>query len=121
MTINMADAYSVGALHALTRQMVHDRRNGGTINITDRFDFNTANSFEVAITTLGNWKQNEDGTIKLWLKNEHLIVRVEASDEWTLKDENSDEEGLRFSRLAIHLKNPAKRGYVKLGFSLDGP
>jgi len=119
--INMADAYSAKALKSLTRTMVHDRRNFGSITMTDRFDFTSPNRFEVALTTLGNWKQNDDGTIELWQKKEHLITRVEASDSWKLKAENSNEEGLNFTRIAVYLVSPRKSGYIKLHFETLHP
>jgi len=121
ITINMADAYSTQPMKSLTRQMVHDRRHGGAVTIDDRFEFSNPNSFEVAITTLGNWKQNEDGTLEFWQKNEHLIARIEASGPWILKTDNSNEEGLSFTRLGIQLKEAVKRGYVKVRFGLEHP
>ncbi|NVO08179.1 MAG: hypothetical protein HXX19_20590, partial [Rhodoferax sp.] len=103
ITINMADAYSVPILRSLTRTLLHDRRHLGSVTITDRFDYARPSGFEVALTTLGNWKQNPDGSIDLWQKTEHLTARIESSIPWTLKPEVSNEEGLSFTRIGISL------------------
>jgi len=116
ITINMADAYSVPVLRALTRTLVHDRRQGGSVTITDRFETTKASSFEVALTTLGNWKQNPDGSVDLWQKSEHLIARIEASGPWTLRPEVSNEEGLSFTRIGLVLNDTGKSGYISVHF-----
>ena len=121
ITINMADAYSVPVLRSLTRKLVHDRKKSGSVTVTDRFDFNKPSSFEVALTTLGSWKQNPDGSIDLWQKNEHLTARIESSSAWTLMPEVSNEEGLVFTRLGISLNGPEKSGYVTVHFDLTQP
>lgn len=119
--INMADAYSVPVIRSLTRTLVHDRTKSGSVTITDRFDFNRPSSFEVALTTLGNWKQNPDGSLDLWQKNEHLTARIESSSQWTLKPETSNEEGLSFTRIGIALNSPEKNGYVTVRFEPPRP
>ena len=117
----MFDAYSVPVIRLLTRTLVHDRTKSGSVTITDRFDFNSPSSFEVALTTLGNWKQNSDGSLDLWQKNEHLTARIESSSQWTLKPETSNEEGLSFTRIGIALNTPEKNGYVTVRFELSHP
>jgi hypothetical protein len=121
ITINMADAYSVPVLRSLTRKLVHDRGKSGSVTITDRFDFTTPSSFEVALTTLGSWKQNPDGSIDLWQKNEHLTAHIESSGPWKMKSEISNEEGLSFTRIGIVLNNPEKSGYVTVQFEPARP
>jgi hypothetical protein len=116
ITINMADAYSAPVLRLLTRTMLHDRKNSGSVTVTDRFEFTKPSNFEVAITTLGAWKQNPDKSIDLWQKSEHLIGRIESSAPWTLNAENSNEEGLSFTRIGISLDVPQSSGYVKVRF-----
>lgn len=121
ITIDMADAYSVPVLRALTRTMIHDRRNSGAVAIADRFEFSEPSSFEVAITTLGRWKQNADRSIELWQKDERLTARVEASGPWTLKVDDSNEEGLAFTRIGISLNSPERSGYVKVLYEQTRP
>lgn len=121
ITINMADAYVVPALRSLTRTLVHDRTHSGMVTITDHFEFTKPSSFEVAITTLGSWKQNTDGSLELWQKNEHLTARIESTSAWTIRGENSNEEGLSFTRIGITLNSPQSSGYIKLKFEQVNP
>jgi hypothetical protein len=121
ITINMADAYTVPVLRSLTRTLVHARANQGFVTVTDRFAFSRPSTFEVAITTLGNWKQNADGSIDLWQKSEHLRAHIESSSAWTLRAENSNEEGLAFTRLAIALDSPQNSGYMQVRFERAPP
>jgi len=116
ITINMADAYSVPSLLALTRTMLHDRAKSGSVSITDKFEFNDAESFEVAVTTLGNWKQNPDGSIDLWQRNEHLTARFESSSPIIFKAEKSNEEGLGFTRIGVSFNHPQRSGFIKVRF-----
>ncbi|WP_297510352.1 heparinase II/III family protein [uncultured Caulobacter sp.] len=116
ITIDMADAYAVPTLRALTRTLVHDRKNGGAISITDAFQFTAPATFEAAITTLGDWKRNPDDSLELWRGNEHLLARIESSAPWTLRAEHSNEEGLSFTRVAIALTAPSESGYIRVRY-----
>ena len=75
----------------------------------------------MALTTLGNWKQNPDGSLDLWQKDAHLTARIEASGAWTLKVENSNEEGLRFTRIAVALSEASQAGFVRVVFTPAQP
>jgi len=121
ITINLADAYTVPVLRSLTRNLVHDRTRHGAVTITDRFEFTMPSGFEVAITTLGNWKQGPDGSIDLWQKDEHLTAQIESSAAWTLSAESSNEEGLSFTRIGIRLNGPEKSGFITVRFEPAGP
>ena len=117
ITINMADAYTEPYIKTLTRTLVHARTPSGSVLITDRFAFSRPNTFEVALTTLGSWKKNADGSVDLWQKNEHVTARITASGPWTLSAKDSFEEGLRFTRLGIALDGPQREGFVAVHFS----
>ncbi|MDR3412765.1 MAG: hypothetical protein P4L87_17765 [Formivibrio sp.] len=114
ITLDLAPAYNVWSLKALTRTLRHERANGGTITIEDRFEYTSAQTFETALTTLGNWQRRPDGTLELWQKNEHLHVRIEASAPYEVSAEKIDEEGLAFTRIAIRLKEQQQAGWVKV-------
>lgn len=116
ITINMADAYTAPLLRSLTRTLVHTRTLSGAVTVTDRFEFAQPASFEVAMTTLGRWQQNPDGSIELWRKDAHLVAHIESSAPWTIQAEDSNEEGLRFTRLGIRLTSPQKSGFVTVRF-----
>ncbi|HEX5126629.1 MAG TPA: hypothetical protein VFW00_07800 [Rhodocyclaceae bacterium] len=117
ITIDLAPAYAVSALKSLTRTMRYERSGAGAVQIDDRFEFASAQSFEVALTTAGNWRQQSDGSVELWQKNEHLLAHVEASGPWDLIAENVDEEGLAFTRIGIRLRTPQASGFVRVRFA----
>lgn len=121
ITLNMADAYNVSSLRVLTRTLTHERQGAGAVTVTDRFEFSRDNRFEVALTTQGQWKQNADGTIELWQKNERLIAHIEASAPWELKAETPNEEGLLFTRLGICLTEEQKSGFITVRFEPIAP
>ena len=117
IVINTADAYAVKGLHSLTRTMLHDRRHGGSVSITDRFEYLKPGKFEVAITTVGNWRQLGEGQLELWEKNEHLLARIEASSPFAIEPVVSNEEGLKFVRLGIRMKDNARQGFVRVTYT----
>lgn len=114
ITLDLAPAYDVWSLKSLTRTLRHERANGGTITIEDRFEYGWERNFETALTTLGNWQQLPNGTLELWQKSERLHVRIEASAPYELIGEKIDEEGLAFTRIAIRLKERQQAGWVRL-------
>lgn len=114
ITIDLAPAYAVRGLEALARTLRHERANGGTVSIEDRFQFATAQSFETALTTLGEWQQHADGTLVLWQKNERLRVRVTASAAYEVSAEKINEDDYPFTRIGIRLKDKQAMGWVKL-------
>ena len=121
ISINMADAYAVPTLRSLTRTLLHDRAQAGSVTITDRFEYTQASRFEVALTTLGKWAQNPDGSIVLWQQDERLAAYIDASGAWTLTAENSNEEGLAFTRIGIALRDPQISGHVTIRFEPAKP
>lgn len=121
ITINMADAYTTPILRTLTRTLKHQRTPTGFVSITDRFEYKQPAAFEVAVTTVGHWQHNPDGSITLWEKNNRLNARIEASGAWTVTAQESNEEGRRFTRIAIALKKPEKSGYITVRFEPSKP
>jgi hypothetical protein len=115
--IDMAVAYKQPIIKSLTRDLVHQRGNGGQISIIDQFEYTRPGTFEVALTTLGRWRQDKDGSLDFWKANEHLRVNIDASAPWTMEAANSSAEGLTFTRLSIRLVNPSVSGYIKAVYS----
>jgi hypothetical protein len=79
VVIDMSSAYTVPSLKTLTRTMKNERRNNGVVSIEDRFEYSAPQFFETAITTLGQWRQREDGALEFWQKERHLLARLTAS------------------------------------------
>jgi hypothetical protein len=121
ISIDMADAYGLPWVRALTRRLVHQRAPKSLIDVTDQFTFTQPEAFEVALTTLGSWQKKSDNTLEFWQKNERLSAEIEASAPWELKEEKSNEEGLSFTRIGIYLTEPQMKGYIKVRFFQKKP
>ena len=120
--IDLASAYAVPGLQTLTRSLWHDRRGLGSVTVEDRFAFGSPHSFETAVIALGPWQLRPDGQIELWQKSEHLLAQIQASAPYSVVDEAVDEEGLRFTRLALRLNGAVQQGFVRVRFEpLAGP
>lgn len=121
ITINLADAYVQQNLKSLTRTLVHIRGHGGHITITDRFEYHKSGAFEVALTTLGHWKHNDDGSIDLWQNTEYLRITIDASAPWELQADTSTAEGLTFTRLSLRLKDSTTHGFISASYAPRDP
>jgi Heparinase II/III-like protein len=116
MVIDISPAYAVPALKTLTRTMKNERRSQGMVSIEDRFEYTTPQSFETAITTLGQWRQRPDGTLEFWVKDKHLLARLVTSQPYDVKAETVNEEGLTFTRIGISLRGPHSKGFVRVEY-----
>lgn len=114
ITLDLAPAYDVGSLKLLTRTLRHERANGGSVTIEDRFEYSSVQTFETALTTLGEWEQLSADTLEFWQKDERLSVHIEASAPYEIIGEKVDDEGMRFSRIGIRLKGEQMSGWVKV-------
>lgn len=119
--MDMSSAYDTPGISSLTRRMAHSRAAGGHILIEDRFVFLAPKTFEVAITTTGNWRDKGEGKLEFWQKQQHLLGWIEASAPYEIISEKVNEEGLAFSRLAIRLKAPQSTGYVRIHYAPASP
>jgi hypothetical protein len=119
INIDMAPAYLVSTLKTLTRSMRHERgseQKAASISIEDRFEFISAQSFEVALTTLGTWKQEAPDRISFTRNGQTLQAQIEASAPCEIKEESVDEEGIKFTRLGIRLATATATGFVRVTY-----
>ncbi len=119
ITIDLAPAYAAQGLEMLSRTLRHDRAHGGTVSVEDRFQYASAQSFETALTTLGEWQQQANGTLVLWQKKERLQVRITASAAYEVSSEKINEDDYPFTRIAIRLKDKQAMGWVNLEMRRD--
>lgn len=115
--LDLAPAYMSPRLEALTRTLNFLREGEGRVEIEDRFAYSRPAAFETALITRGGWQQLEDGSLLLWQKHERLRVRIEASAAFSLQAETVEEEGLRFTRVGIALREPQQTGFVRVTFT----
>jgi Heparinase II/III-like protein len=116
MAIDMAPAYAVPTLKTLVRTMKHERRNAGVVSIEDRFEYSAPETFETAITTRGQWRQQDHGSLQFWQKDQPVSARLTASAPYDIKAETVTEEGVTFTRIGIALRGPQSKGFVRVEY-----
>lgn len=116
LVIDMAGAYPVQEIRLLTRSMIHQRTDSGNVLIEDRFEFTSPKRFEVAAICSGNWQLVGQGGFECWQKKQHVRAYVESSAAYEFVNESITEEGLAFTRIAVRLKTPQTRGFVRIRF-----
>jgi hypothetical protein len=116
ITIDTSSAYDVSGLRRLTRTLNHERVGAGKVTIEDRFEFASPRDFEVALICTGNCRERDEGVLELWQKKERLLAHIEASSPYEIRREEVDEEGLAFTRIAIHLKQAQREGFVRVRY-----
>jgi hypothetical protein len=107
--INMAPAYAVPSLEALTRTMDYSRSGSGQVVITDEATFTAPTTFEDAMETHGGWKQLDPQTISITFGQSKLLVKISASGEFTLKPETIQELGVTFTRIGLVFNQPCDK------------
>jgi hypothetical protein len=100
-----------------TLQRTHrNSRAAGAITLTDSLAFSAPQTFEVAITTLGNVRQPTANTLEFWQQAQVLGASIESSAPIALSAETIDEDGLRFQRIAIRFQALAANGWLRLTY-----
>lgn len=116
VSIDLAPSYNLPSGWRLLRTMRNDRIDR-SISIDDRFAFAIPQTFEVAITTLGNWRLRSSTALELWQRTEHLHAQIEASGAFDIVGETVQDEGLTFQRIAVRLKDATSAGWVRVRYS----
>ncbi len=106
IVIDMAPAYTVPSLKALSRTMDYTRSGIGQIVITDDATFTAPTTFEDALETHGAWKQIDGQTILITFGQSKLLAKISASDEFTFKPETIKELGVTFTRIGLSFNKP---------------
>lgn len=119
--LDLTSAYDCPNLKSYTRKFVFDRSGKGSLLIEDRFELDQAGSFESAVTTLVDWQEKGDNTIKLSGKQHTANVKIEVSSPkgYTIIPEKIQENGPEFSRIGIRLNEKSKKGYIRIFFEAE--
>ncbi|EOS12639.1 hypothetical protein D7Y25_06830 [Parabacteroides goldsteinii] len=119
--LDLTSAYDCPNLKSYTRKFVFDRSGKGSLLIEDRFELDQAGSFESAVTTLVDWQEKGDNTIKLSGKQHTVNVKIEVSSPkgYTIIPEKIQENGPEFSRIGIRLNEKSKKGYIRIFFEAE--
>lgn len=114
--IDFKSSYSVPELQSLTRTMDYTRTGDGEIVISDDVTLSSAQTFEDALETHGEWKQVDARTLMLTIGKASLLVTIETPDGFTVKPEQVQEMGVTFTRLGLALNKPISSGTVRMTF-----
>lgn len=69
---------SVKELKSLTRQYVYSRQGAGSLTVTDTVAFDSPQTFEEALITLGTWKQTGPATLQISEGGQTVEVQFES-------------------------------------------
>jgi len=119
LRLDLSAAYDVPGLKKLERTFVYSREAEGSLTVTDQVQFETPQSFETALLTRGEWKQQEDGSLVVYDMDQAVQVRltVEGSP-FTIEAEQIVEDApVNPTRLAIRLTQPVTDATVSLVIS----
>lgn len=113
--MDITSGYPVPELKKLLRSFTYNRTQEGYFEVVDEFEFNSLQSYETAIITRATWKQ-DGNTIELMGLKEKLIINIHSSAAYTIVPEVITETPKPYTRLAIRLKEPAKKGKIVITY-----
>lgn len=131
ITIDMTTAYDAPTLKGLARTMKYSREGHGSVEIEDAFKLSAPTDIVESLPTHGAWRQIDAKTLEFTsdansgrehghpvpnATPEHLRVTIEAPSSFTVTEEQIDDYGNPFTRVAIHL-HLEKSGTVSLRFT----
>lgn len=92
LVLDLTSAYEVTELEGLRRTFVHDRREGGTLTVTDEVRFSEPCRFGIALVTLGRWERTGPRTLRVYDTMSGVEVSVSASAEFAVSSETIEED-----------------------------
>lgn len=115
--IDLKPAYAVPELKNLVRTLRYLRNGAGAVEIEDEVEFTKLTSFELALPTLGSFKQIDKRTIEFASGGEKIYATIETPDGFELTSERIEElDAPPFIRLGIKLSKPVTAATVKVIF-----
>ena len=110
LVLDIASAYDVKTLQALTRTFVFSRKGAGSLTVTDSVAFAKPESFGTALMTLGEWKQIGRDTLEVRDGDSAVRVRI---------DTGGAEFRIEAAKLTADVRT--KRKPVRIGINLAQP
>ncbi|MBT3279750.1 MAG: hypothetical protein HN370_10340 [Phycisphaerales bacterium] len=116
-TLDLAGAYNVKTLTALTRSFTYDRTKDSLV-VEDQFKFSQPEMFESALIILGTWQIADHKTILIRHKNQSVRLTIETTAALTLTEQtlNAKYRNINPVRLAFTLKDKHAAGTVRFTF-----
>ena len=114
--MDIAPAYKAPEVTKLVRSFTYSREGAGSLTVRDDFAFSSPQTFEISLTTHGQWKQVAPDTLDFQAGAETLRATIQAPGEFTVTAETIEENAPPFTRLGIKLKDPLQSGSVTVTF-----
>ena len=119
LTLDIRSAYGVPELVRLERAYVYDRAGSGSLEVTDRFEFTSPQTFETALMTFGKWERQGPTTLRIADGGEAVLVHLNipdgASVEVIGETLNEDLTARRTAtRIGLKLAAPLQKGTVTM-------
>ena len=106
--MDLTTAYPVRSLTSFRRSFHFARTGGGQLRVTDHVAFTSPQTYESALITYGQWRQEPDGSLTIWQNGQAVRVAVDAGGEaWTVTGEPFGPNKKRPTRIAIAVTRPA--------------
>lgn len=115
--VDMAGAYDVPSLKALTRSLRYGRSESGSVRVTDSFEFSSPKAFETAITTRGEVRRLNDGSLEFKEGKSTVRARIQATADTDIREDEVKEGGISFRRVGIQLRRPSLKGSISIEYS----
>lgn len=113
MVFDLTSAYDVPDLKRLERAFVYDRRDAGSLTVTDTVEYATPQAFGTAILTAGEWTAQEDGSLFVSDGDGAVRVEVTSSVPYTLRAERIEENApVHPVRLGFDLNEPVTTAWI---------
>ena len=114
--INLASCYDVPELTKLEREWVYDRAGEGSLTVTDSVAYQTPQSFETALITLGGWRERGPNQLLIWDFDEAVEATIDTGGQpyELVTDQIIENASAKPYRLAIRLQNPVSEATVKV-------
>ena len=117
--MDITSAYGLSVLKSLLRKFTF-YRDAMRFEVKDCFEFSLPHLFETALITRADWKRDGDNRIILERNKEKIIVEINVSSgKFSLYDERICEGGEPYTRLAIRIDEPMKKGSVDISFRVQ--
>jgi hypothetical protein len=116
LQFDISSAYKAPDLKTLERTFVYSRENAGSLAVTDRVEFKSAQTFGIALLTLGTWEQLPDKSLIVRDDKAAVKVVVDAGGaDWEVKAEEIRENApVKPTRIGINLNAPVTAAGITL-------
>lgn len=110
--LNIAAAYRLPTLAALTRTFSYDRTGAGRVTVEDHVEFKTPERYEFALVTIADWRQTGTNELELTREGRTLRVHFEAGVPLRIAAEAIKEKQpveLKLTRIAVATATPVEK------------